>query len=142
MTLTVVRLLNLFFIWTFALVNALMLFWFCEGYRGFFSLGSILIFTLVFNKICIPGHQKEMHRLYASMCQSLILHLKGTGVYLEKIIKMLALNFTLLKYIFSPFLTLVSCHNIVTGDNRQAKSSFLFNVFYLKSQNKNCLWLF
>lgn len=56
--------------------------------------------------------------------QSLILHFKGTGIYLERMAKMLAMNFTLLKYIFSPFLTLASCHIIVTGHNTQIKSSF------------------
>lgn len=81
--------------------------------------------------------------MLACVFQSLILHLKSTGIYLEKMAKMLALNFTLLKYISSPFLAPVSCHIIVTWHNTQAKSSFLFNVFYLKSQNKNYFfWLF
>lgn len=106
-----------------------MLLWFCEVV---FSLESFLIFTQAFNKYRTHGHLKEMHRLYASMCFRLINFIPEGHCYLSRKDG---------KYIFRPFLTLVSCHIIVTGHNTQAKPSFLFNVFSPKSQNKTGVFL-
>lgn len=54
---------------------------------------------------------------------------------------MLALSFVFLKNIFRPFLTLVSGHIVVTGDNTQEKKQLLFNVLSLKLQTKNGVFL-
>lgn len=136
-------LVNLFFIWTFVLGNAICCSGFARAACGVYLRESFIIFTLAINKYCSHGHPREMHKLYTSTCFRVVNFISQKHSYLSRKAGKVRCYRWVLPFwnIFADFSSLLYPGTLwLLGITQRQKVAFCSNAFSLKSQNKNSVF--